>query len=267
VRTRPRIDPRSRELGVQWTSREVVVPRTGGTSLQISLLGDFSVRVDDEPVPCSWTAQQVVACLALRGPRLEKASLVATLWPDEDPRRGRARLRTVGWELRHRLQTTPLQSDRASMWIKPEIRVDVHDTEVMAKRLVVGSVREIPPLELLSQDILERWECDWIYPARESFRHLRIQAMEQLCRYLIEEQQYAAAVEVAVTALVSEPFRESIHRCLIEAHLSQGNNFDALRQYRGYFRAMADVGVSPSPLIRSLIEPILQRSENDPAVE
>jgi DNA-binding SARP family transcriptional activator len=153
------------------------------------------------------------------------------------------------------------------MWIKPEIRVDVHDTEVMAKRLVVGSVREIPPLELLSQDILERWECDWIYPARESFRHLRIQAMEQLCRYLIEEQQYAAAVEVAVTALVSEPFRESIHRCLIEAHLSQGNNFDALRQYRGYFRAMADVGVSPSPLIRSLIEPILQRSENDPAVE
>jgi DNA-binding SARP family transcriptional activator len=242
---------------------------THATSVRVSLLGDFRLRVADQVVPCSWTAQQVLACLAWRGSPLGRAALAATLWPDDDPQRSRARIRTVAWELRHRTRTPLLGGDSESMWMMTGVRVDFHEAESVARRFVRGLESRDPPggvptqeLELLTQDVLERWECEWVLPVRETFRELRVQAMEHLCRWLMGRQEYAAATETALRALVAEPFRESIHRALIEVHLAQGNTFDALRQYQRYCEAMADLGVSPSQLIRRLIAPILTGDPN-----
>ncbi len=61
-------------------------------------------------------------------------------------------------------------------------------------------------------------------------------------------------------AVRSEPLRDSAHRSVIEVHLAEGNHAEALRQYDGYRRLLADeLGLPPSPAIRRLVAPLLGR--------
>jgi len=54
-----------------------------------------------------------------------------------------------------------------------------------------------------------------------------------------------------------EPLRESAHASLIRVHLAEGNQSEALRVYERY-RSMLQslLGLEPTPLITSLVEPI-----------
>jgi DNA-binding SARP family transcriptional activator len=58
----------------------------------------------------------------------------------------------------------------------------------------------------------------------------------------------------------AEPLRESAHRSVIAVHLAEGNHAEALRQYDGYRRLLAsELGLRPSPVIRTMVGPLLGR--------
>jgi DNA-binding SARP family transcriptional activator len=98
---------------------------------------------------------------------------------------------------------------------------------------------------LLMLDLLPDWCDEWLLVERERFRNIRIHALETLCERLTAAGRYDLAVESGLAAAAAEPLRESAHRCLIKAHLAEGNRSEAIRQYRRLcelLRSELDVG-------------------------
>ncbi len=61
-------------------------------------------------------------------------------------------------------------------------------------------------------------------------------------------------MEAALAAIASEPLRESSHRALIAVHLAQGNQSEAIRQYRSYRRLIREeLDLEPSPQMDELM--------------
>jgi DNA-binding SARP family transcriptional activator len=75
-----------------------------------------------------------------------------------------------------------------------------------------------------------------------------------------------AALQAGLTAVSAEPLRESAHRRVVEVHLAEGNPAEALRQYQSYRQLLrAELGLIPSPAIRSLVAHLLGRPADLPA--
>jgi len=70
-----------------------------------------------------------------------------------------------------------------------------------------------------------------------------------------------AALGAALAAVRSEPLRETAHGALIRVFLGEGNQAEALEQFRSY-RAMlqAELGVEPTQRIGALVQNLGRRS-------
>ncbi len=67
-----------------------------------------------------------------------------------------------------------------------------------------------------------------------------------MAQSLLEDGQFHLAIEAALAVVAAEPLRESAHRVLIDAHVSMGNRFAALRQFdRCRALLAADLGLQP----------------------
>jgi DNA-binding SARP family transcriptional activator len=84
--------------------------------------------------------------------------------------------------------------------------------------------------------------------------------LEDMAGALRRSGRFAAALQAGLTAVRCEPLRESAHRCVIEVHLAEGNQSEALRQYQAYRQLLAEeLGLPPSSAIRTLVAPLLGR--------
>jgi len=79
------------------------------------------------------------------------------------------------------------------------------------------------PWDLDDLELLPGWYDDWVIVGRERLRQRLLHAVETLSRELVRGGRCAQAVEAALVVVNAEPFRESAHRVLIEAHLAEGN--------------------------------------------
>jgi DNA-binding SARP family transcriptional activator len=117
----------------------------------------------------------------------------------------------------------------------------------------------------LQHDLLPDWAEEWLVIEQESFRQKRLHALEQGAALLCRSGHFSDALEAGLGAVQSEPLRESAHRRVIEVHLAEGNQAEALRQYDGYRRLLADeLGLRPSESIRRLVAPLLGRPADRP---
>jgi DNA-binding SARP family transcriptional activator len=95
---------------------------------------------------------------------------------------------------------------------------------------------------------------DWLVDDRESLRHLRLHAMENLADELSRQDRHAEAIQAALAAVRLEPLRETAHAALIGAHLAEGNRSEALRRFSRCGQLLETVlAVEPSDAIRQLI--------------
>ncbi|MCA1481353.1 bacterial transcriptional activator domain-containing protein, partial [Bradyrhizobium sp. NBAIM08] len=101
---------------------------------------------------------------------------------------------------------------------------------------------------------------------RESYRQLRLHALERLSETLRAVGEHTSALMAALSAVRADPLRESAHRQVIAVHLAEGNAAEALRQYHVYRRLLAlELGLPPSPTIRGLVGPLLGRPIERPS--
>jgi DNA-binding SARP family transcriptional activator len=108
-----------------------------------------------------------------------------------------------------------------------------------------------------SSELLPGWHDEWVLGERERHRQLSLHALESLCEHLTSTGRYGAAVLAGLTAVDREPLRESAHRALMKVHLAEGNAAEAIRRYQQYEAIAArDLGVEPSPMMRSLLSEI-----------
>ncbi len=224
--------------------------------VRLCLLRSFQLRVGDDLVALPASAQRLMALLALRDQGLLRGRVAAMLWMDKSEQRASANLRSALWRLR-RPGFELVESNGAYLKLASTIAVDLWEVRGQARRLLDDDHRcastdlNVAPL---CADLLPDWYDEWVLLERERFRQLRLHALEALCRRLKRAGRFAEAIEAGLAAVAGEPLRESAHRVLMETYLEEGNQTEAIRQYRSY-RALLNeaLGLEPSPRMKALV--------------
>ncbi|HEV7652533.1 MAG TPA: BTAD domain-containing putative transcriptional regulator [Actinophytocola sp.] len=249
------------------TSGVTTTPNCGGPpmtppSISVRLLDGFELQVDDQDVPITPSLQRLLAYLALHDGPVTRTALAAALWPDVPERRASACLRSALW----RLVKPPhplVETGQNRLRIGPHVRVDIAAVRRYAAELA-GTGQHPPapsspvPVAWLSAELLPGWTDHWVESERAWFREQCLRALEALSERFRVRGDHFHALETAMAAVRGDPLRESAHRRLIQLHLADGNPAAALRQFTAYRSLLrAELGVSPSPEIRRLVEPVL----------
>ena len=83
---------------------------------------------------------------------------------------------------------------------------------------------------------------------------LRLHALDALADGLTRQGSPALALEAALASVGIEPLRESAHRAVVAAHLSEGDVIEAVRHYRAYRLLLRDeLGLEPSAQLARMI--------------
>ena len=215
----------------------------GEVPFELQLLGDFRLRHGGTTVGLTPRAEHLLAFLALCQD-LTRTAVSAQLWPDLDEAQARGCLRSTLWRLPRPdglpLVTTP--GDR--LYLTTFVQVDV---TLLRQRLDQWLPGDAPPVQIgpLGWDLLPSWYDDWLVIDRERQRQIRLHALERMSAWYVGAERFDTAIEAALQAIAGDPLRESAHRCLIRAHLAEGNISEAHRQANSYRALLADAGIPP----------------------
>lgn len=209
------------------------------------------------------SAQRLIAFLALRRQSQTRAFVAGNLWPDTSQRRSAANLRSTLWRLQNR-DATIVRATSSHVELTDSLTVDVAEIEATVHRLIGPSTDAADGdlrIAALAGELLPDWHADdWILLERERLRQLCLHGLDAACERLCALGRFGEAIEAAMTAICSEPLRESAHRLLITVHVAEGNHSEALRQYHWYARLLRDeLGIEPSDQIRALVGSLRRR--------
>lgn len=211
--------------------------------LRLRLFGGFVLeRASGEAI--SVPLRKGEALLAYLGANLGKSSsrerLAALLWGESDQQRARQSLRQALFALTRefaqydvavlRMESQMVTLDPAAIW------VDVQEFE----RLIGEGTREslIAATALYAGEFLSGLAVgaadfeDWLTENRARYRELAMKASEDLLAHHRADGDIVAAIETVSQALRVDPFREDLHRELMELYLARGMRSSALTQYR-----------------------------------
>jgi DNA-binding SARP family transcriptional activator len=234
----------------------------------VQLLGRFELMAGEFNATPGIGMQRLVALLALAGGAVSRRRAAHTLWPDATARRSGANLRSVLYRLQ---RTNPhlVKSSTNDVRLSRDSTVDTQRLDELAKLLLDRS-KPCTDAQLssalsmnLQDDLLPDWpDEEWLQEERERYRQLRLHCLEALCERLVAAGWYGAAVDTALAAVRSDPFRESARMTLVAAYLAEGNIADARRHYDGYRRRLRDeLGVEPATRFGQVVQLHVRRVE------
>ncbi len=232
----------------------------------VHLFGGPYVSVGDSHLCVPEGSKRLLAFVALRRGRVERRHVAGALWPVGSDDRAAGNLRSALWRLRG-AGIEVLYCDKWSLCLDEGVAVDVHELVGWADRVISGraTVLDLEPLDLEPDalDLLPGWYDDWTILERERLRQRTLHALEAQSRLLSSAGRHADAVEAALSAIKSEPLRESAQRTLIEAYLAEGNWVDARRTLATYGELLQrELGVAPSAQLVSLARSARSRAPN-----
>lgn len=223
--------------------------------VRLSLLRGFKLHRGREVARLPRNAQRVVAFLALQDTPLRRDHVAQCLWLDVPESRAAANLRTALWRI-HQLDYPVIESERDQIQLADSVAVDLRDVTAKARRLIEMGYQDGTDLSVgsLEAELLPGWYEEWVLFEQERFRQLRLHALEALCLRLVHANRYAEAVQAGLTAVASEPLRETAQAALISAFLAEGNAVDAVRQFRAYRHQLQEsLGLDPGPQLTELV--------------
>ena len=232
--------------------------RLADPPVTIHLLDGPSVSIGAERRAVPEGSKRLMAYVALKRGRMERARAAGMLWPEADDGRAAGNLRSALWRLRA-AGIDVLLADKFSLTLRPDVDVDVHILLRLADRITQERCApdELAAFGWLSEalDLLPGWCDDWVSAERERLRQRLLHAVESSGRQLTRAGRYAEAIEAAVVAIEADPLRESAHRVLVEAHLGEGNWSEARRSFALLRRlTVRELGVEPSPALCRLVD-------------
>ncbi|MFD2091131.1 AfsR/SARP family transcriptional regulator [Blastococcus deserti] len=200
-------------------------------------------------------AQRLIAYLSLCG-RPARAAVAGQLWPDVPESHAHGSLRSALWRVQ-KVAPGLVDSSGGALGLAGGVRVDAREFKDWAQGVldptaaVDGSSWPHPGLD---GELLPGWYDDWVLLERERLRQLRLHVLEALSARLLSAGRYGEAVQAAYAAVRAEPLRESAHRAVVGAHLTEGNVVEAVRAYRTFRELLArELSVTPSKQMEQLI--------------
>ena len=203
--------------------------------------------------------------LAERSRAVSRDELADVLWPSQLPRSWEAAVRGVVSKVRHFLEDAGLPAGETltcafgcyQLRLPPDTVVDldlIASALEAAERalgeadLDLACTQALMAHSLASQPLLPGEDGEWIDRRRAERRTQLLRALEILAEVWSLRGEVAQGVLVAEEAVALEPFRETAHRRLMQAHAAAGNRAEALRAYERCRRLLAEeLGVDPSP--------------------
>lgn len=212
----------------------------------VGIVGSLGVRPMSR---LSLPARRLLAYLALRGGQVSRQRAVDELWPDLLEEAGRANLRRALWQLPR------AWTECAGEEILLQADCDLPLARIAIARAIAGELLGFDDIDLLSADILPGWHEEWVIADQAAFHLIRVQALEAACRSFTRVNQFALAVHAGAAAVAAEPLRESAAEALIDAHLGQGNRFEAVQCFRTLAaRLNEELGIDPDTALAERVK-------------
>jgi DNA-binding SARP family transcriptional activator len=199
-----------------------------------------------------------VSYLALAGGAVKRDFAAGVLWPAVSEKRAHMSLRSALTRLGARIPGLVLR-EGPNISLGIEVRVDLHEAQVVARGLLdpsvgLGARDAATAIGALSADLLPGWYDEWAMLEAETWRQLRLHALEALAQLLADTGRFGDAVAAAQAAVAADPLRESSYAALIAVHMSEGNQSEALRAFeRCRRRLSAALGLEPTDRLRALL--------------
>jgi len=228
----------------------------------IRLIDGFECCAGEEVLDLPPGCQRLIAFLAIWERPVLRGFVSGSLWPDSDAEHANACLRSALWRL-HLLGPGIVQVSPVHLALGPRVGIDYRDAVAWSRAVLTGSdplpmAWTLNEISGLARELLPDWYDEWVQQARERFRQLRLHALETLCARLSTAGRYGEALLAGLAAVAIEPLRESAHRSVIDVHLAEHNQVEALRQYRSYEQLLrTQLALRPSAELRHLVDEVL----------
>ncbi len=237
--------------------------QAGNASLDVRLLGAFSVSLDGSPIRLDGrrTRELLAFLLINRDRRLAREAVAETLWPSPCGE-GRKKLRHVLWQLHtkleHAVRAPVIISDGDSVGIEPgaPVHADIGRLEDAHRRL--GAEAELPlrdeTVRLFREvattcdgELLEGCYQDWCLLERERYRAISLAVIDRLISHFETSGEFESGIAFGMQLLRHDPSSERTHRRLMLMRYRSGDRSGALRQFRLCERSLrTELDVAPS---------------------
>ena len=236
------------------------LPEVDDQQVMVGVLGGFQVIWAARTIGLPKVSQRLLALLALRGRMMKRAAVAGVLWPDSLEGHAQCNLRSALSRLQGAARRAVTMT-RMELGLAEGVAVDIRHAQALAQRLLDPSVTlgcaemGASAMATLSTELLPDWYDDWVLAEAEDWRQLRLHALEALTRRLTADGRLGEAAGAARAAVRAEPLRESSHAALIQVHLAEGNQSEAVREFTHY-RALlrAELGLEPTQRLYQLID-------------
>jgi SARP family transcriptional regulator, regulator of embCAB operon len=230
------------------------------SDLTVVLLGGFGLLWGRTLLNVPRASQRLVAFLALHGGMVRRAAVAGTLWPNTSESHAYSNLRSALARLQ-RAARKALAASKLELGLAEGVTVDVRQARGLARRLLDPALTPeqselgAAAVGVLSAELLPDWYDDWVLSEAEDWRQLRLHALEALADHLAAVGRWGEAAGAACAAVRADPLRESARATLIQVHLAEGNQSEAVREFARY-RALlqVDLGLEPTLRLRHLID-------------
>ena len=224
----------------------------------VLLFGGPYVVLDGRRLEVPEGSKRLLAFITLNARPVDRQHVAGCLWPTGSDQRAAGNLRSALWRLKC-AGINVIESDKCSLTLRNGTVVDIRVVSEWAARLIDGSAAQSDLCPVFwpadAMDLLPGWYDDWVLVEAEDWRQLRLHALETLADRLTAVGCWGQAADAAGAAVRAEPLRESAHAALIQVHLAEGNQSEAVRQFTRY-RALlhAELGLEPTPRLCRLLQ-------------
>lgn len=232
--------------------------------IHIYLFGHFQIERGSKPVhiPTRKT-ELLLAYLILNPAKHAREKLAALFWGDSSDTEARNSLRNSLALLNKQLGPDLILADRQTVEINPAcpLWVDALTLESQASNFLDALTPDADQIqfELYQDNLLADFYEDWIFPLREHYRSLFLDALLQMAQQMRARSEYERAIEFARQVLALDGTNERAHQHLMFCHMAQGDRSAALKQYETCQRALQEeLAVEPATATVALYEWIKQ---------
>jgi DNA-binding SARP family transcriptional activator len=228
--------------------------------LMVALLGGFALFWGTTLLSVPRASQRLVAFMALHRGMVRRTAVAGSLWPDASEQHACANLRQALARLHSRARAA-LAASKLELGLADDVRVDVRDARALARRLLDPAGPPEPAdlgpaaVGVLSEELLPDWDDAGVLLEAEDWRQLRLHALEALAGRLAAAGRWGEAAGAAGAAVRADPLRESARVSLIQVHLAEGNQSEAVREFARYQALLrGDLGLAPTRRLCQLID-------------
>lgn len=183
------------------------------------------------------------------------------LWPDSDEANARSNLRHALWKLGDALGKRAFVADKLNLSLNPEaaVWVDVKVFDAEAPSSSTDALLEA--VQLYRGELLPGFYDDWAELERERLRSVYDRKVDQMIGGLIDEGQWAAAIQWSERWISQGHVPEAAFRWLMTAHRALGDTGRVVETYDRCASVLrAELDVEPSPETTQLLQQLTAAS-------